>query len=144
MHELDLRFRLAGYALAVRYHLRFRCIILGRRHAQMNAKPRRQTQQGMANVVAVADISQLESAQSAEALLDRKSTRLNSSHGYISYAVFCLKKKKTKSLTTNREGRGNIGGGPVRPSGDDAGTKLEHSLPCRWCRKLTTVHSSRA
>src|SRR2546429_6267620 len=29
---------------------------------------------------------------------DRKSTRLNSSHGYISYAVFCLKKKK--KLTT--------------------------------------------
>src|SRR2546429_80765 len=28
-------------------------------------------------------------------LRDRKSTRLNSSHGYISYAVFCLKKKKT-------------------------------------------------
>src|SRR2546422_5254686 len=26
--------------------------------------------------------------------IDRKSTRLNSSHGYISYAVFCLKKKK--------------------------------------------------
>src|SRR2546422_1961907 len=30
---------------------------------------------------------------------DRKSTRLNSSHGYISYAVFCLKKKK---IETNR------------------------------------------
>src|SRR2546422_7832594 len=29
---------------------------------------------------------------------DRKSTRLNSSHGYISYAVFCLKKKKTEHL----------------------------------------------
>src|SRR2546429_5041766 len=29
------------------------------------------------------------------ASIDRKSTRLNSSHGYISYAVFCLKKKKT-------------------------------------------------
>src|SRR5687768_18290023 len=29
-------------------------------------------------------------------LRDRKSTRLNSSHGYISYAVFCLKKKKKK------------------------------------------------
>src|SRR2546422_787475 len=29
---------------------------------------------------------------------DRKSTRLNSSHGYISYAVFCLKKKKIKKL----------------------------------------------
>src|SRR2546422_2858878 len=31
------------------------------------------------------------------AKLDRKSTRLNSSHGYISYAVFCLKKKKKTS-----------------------------------------------
>src|SRR2546429_3120132 len=31
---------------------------------------------------------------------DRKSTRLNSSHGYISYAVFCLKKKKNKLTTT--------------------------------------------
>src|SRR2546422_7132094 len=29
---------------------------------------------------------------------DRKSTRLNSSHGYISYAVFCLKKKKRHRL----------------------------------------------
>src|SRR2546422_3753634 len=28
---------------------------------------------------------------------DRKSTRLNSSHGYISYAVFCLKKKKKQT-----------------------------------------------
>src|SRR2546422_5818262 len=31
--------------------------------------------------------------------LDRKSTRLNSSHGYISYAVFCLKKKKKQMST---------------------------------------------
>src|SRR2546422_4409623 len=30
---------------------------------------------------------------------DRKSTRLNSSHGYISYAVFCLKKKKIQVIT---------------------------------------------
>src|SRR2546430_9347941 len=30
---------------------------------------------------------------------DRKSTRLNSSHSQISYAVFCLKKKKTEALT---------------------------------------------
>src|SRR2546422_7484050 len=29
---------------------------------------------------------------------DRKSTRLNSSHGYISYAVFCLKKKKDQAF----------------------------------------------
>src|SRR2546422_5459964 len=38
---------------------------------------------------------------------DRKSTRLNSSHGYISYAVFCLKKKKKyikyKRMTEDRD-----------------------------------------
>src|SRR3989449_6552746 len=33
---------------------------------------------------------------------DRKSTRLNSSHGYISYAVFCLKKKKKKKDISQR------------------------------------------
>src|SRR2546422_1266167 len=32
---------------------------------------------------------------------DRKSTRLNSSHGYISYAVFCLKKKKNDESTSS-------------------------------------------
>ena len=35
------------------------------------------------------------STQCCEARIDRKSTRLNSSHTVISYAVFCLKKKKT-------------------------------------------------
>src|SRR2546422_3303639 len=34
----------------------------------------------------------------SEIVEDRKSTRLNSSHGYISYAVFCLKKKKRKNV----------------------------------------------
>src|SRR2546430_5959033 len=34
--------------------------------------------------------------------LDRKSTRLNSSHSQISYAVFCLKKKKTAQPSTPR------------------------------------------
>src|SRR3989449_4291994 len=33
-------------------------------------------------------------------LIDRKSTRLNSSHGYISYAVFCLKKKNKNDYYT--------------------------------------------
>src|SRR5256884_6534615 len=37
----------------------------------------------------------LEEGHKAKVTVDRKSTRLNSSHGYISYAVFCLKKKKT-------------------------------------------------
>src|SRR5687768_17803719 len=36
---------------------------------------------------------------------DRKSTRLNSSHGYISYAVFCLKKKKKKRIITNKQSK---------------------------------------
>src|SRR2546422_4971344 len=36
---------------------------------------------------------------------DRKSTRLNSSHGYISYAVFCLKKKKKKKINNKRQVR---------------------------------------
>src|SRR3989449_5383082 len=55
------------------------------------------------NFIAGADIEEfvrLTTASEAERLsaegqeIDRKSTRLNSSHGYISYAVFCLKKKK--------------------------------------------------
>src|SRR3712207_8643646 len=40
----------------------------------------------------------LELAERREAALDRKSTRLNSSHANISYAVFCLKKKKTSRV----------------------------------------------
>src|SRR5256884_4881750 len=34
---------------------------------------------------------------------DRKSTRLNSSHGYISYAVFCLKKKNKPAVSRQRD-----------------------------------------
>src|SRR2546427_7101129 len=37
----------------------------------------------------------------AKASIDRKSTRLNSSHSQISYAVFCLKKKKTTHAATH-------------------------------------------
>src|SRR2546429_6407922 len=36
-----------------------------------------------------------------DAQQDRKSTRLNSSHGYISYAVFCLKKKKKQERVSS-------------------------------------------
>src|SRR2546422_4067189 len=39
----------------------------------------------------------------APAWTDRKSTRLNSSHGYISYAVFCLKKKKTTDIFRGKQ-----------------------------------------
>src|SRR5687768_17954288 len=49
---------------------------------------------------AMVESAQIELAHFAEVdFQDRKSTRLNSSHGYISYAVFCLKKKK-KTKTT--------------------------------------------
>src|SRR2546427_3238351 len=45
--------------------------------------------------VVVGDAAQLVPAEQA-AVADRKSTRLNSSHSQISYAVFCLKKKKKR------------------------------------------------
>src|SRR2546422_7300664 len=41
----------------------------------------------------------LDNLKAAGLKADRKSTRLNSSHGYISYAVFCLKKKKQITYT---------------------------------------------
>src|SRR3712207_8786814 len=40
------------------------------------------------------DVTAIRSSHSSETQLDRKSTRLNSSHANISYAVFCLKKNK--------------------------------------------------
>src|SRR5258708_10168097 len=48
-----------------------------------------------------------------ERILDRKSTRLNSSHQIISYAVFCLKKKK-KYATRFASGRGTSAAKPAR------------------------------
>src|SRR2546429_4365990 len=50
---------------------------------------------GSRRVVFVVSDVQLERKIRTQRNQDRKSTRLNSSHGYISYAVFCLKKKKT-------------------------------------------------
>src|SRR2546429_1564877 len=46
-------------------------------------------------------ISQRGMMRNSSAKRDRKSTRLNSSHGYISYAVFCLKKKTKVILITS-------------------------------------------
>src|SRR5688572_32489694 len=48
-----------------------------------------------AKFLAVGSLAGLEAAKRGE---DRKSTRLNSSHSQISYAVFCLKKKKKKKV----------------------------------------------
>src|SRR3712207_7095011 len=53
--------------------------------------------------------------QAADVEEDRKSTRLNSSHANISYAVFCLKKKKNYALRRRpiRRGRRRTGGRPA-------------------------------
>src|SRR2546429_2830150 len=64
------------------------------------ARAHRDSRAGMAAGTAQVDVRDRRSVvrefgDRAEA--DRKSTRLNSSHGYISYAVFCLKKKKNNS-----------------------------------------------
>src|SRR2546422_7812538 len=52
---------------------------------------------------------------------DRKSTRLNSSHGYISYAVFCLKKKKKTNTETTRTNTNTTHTYPKR-----------ESTSCKW------------
>src|SRR3989454_11839433 len=54
--------------------------------------------------VAIGGAPARESYLNAERILaaDRKSTRLNSSHLVISYAVFCLKKKKKKKINMNK------------------------------------------
>src|SRR5207245_7241620 len=59
----------------------------------------------------------------ADAYLDRKSTRLNSSHGSISYAVFCLKKKK---IDTVYDGGNNSSweGGSKACGESNSGTRL--------------------
>src|SRR5438034_6197338 len=44
-----------------------------------------------------------DSQDTAHKISDRKSTRLNSSHTVISYAVFCLKKKKIRRTTNNSQ-----------------------------------------
>src|SRR2546429_1934834 len=46
---------------------------------------------------------------------DRKSTRLNSSHGYISYAVFCLKKKKLHRAAARLPERAHRPCDPAKP-----------------------------
>src|SRR3712207_7741913 len=49
---------------------------------------------GLGDAVEAEDLDRLAGRRLLDALADRKSTRLNSSHANISYAVFCLKKKK--------------------------------------------------
>src|SRR5205809_5431338 len=55
--------------------------------------------------MSVASVTRISPPTSVQAR-DRKSTRLNSSHGYISYAVFCLKKKKDNPASTRHPSAG--------------------------------------
>src|SRR5687768_18075336 len=57
-------------------------------------------------------------SQNEAARSDRKSTRLNSSHGYISYAVFCLKKKKKKKKPKKYNKKKKISRNSNRSSSD--------------------------
>src|SRR5438128_5625019 len=52
------------------------------------------------HVLCSVDLAHPALAELANDAVDRKSTRLNSSHGSISYAVFCLKKKKKHTTMT--------------------------------------------
>src|SRR2546427_7081461 len=79
-------------------HSMLQCLVLG-------VEPRESRKQGRMNIQDTLRV--LSDEISAQ---DRKSTRLNSSHSQISYAVFCLKKKKehnkTKTRLTHNRGRG--------------------------------------
>src|SRR5207245_11499189 len=68
-----------------------------RRVRPAEGRPRRrrpQARETFARASAATPAATQQAAQSPSTAADRKSTRLNSSHGSISYAVFCLKKKK--------------------------------------------------
>src|SRR3989449_2475141 len=60
---------------------------------------------------AAKSIDVAKSSLSPRGEIDRKSTRLNSSHGYISYAVFCLKKKKQLQHNCSEQHRSLSRGG---------------------------------
>src|SRR5688572_31548298 len=64
------------------------------------------------NAMSIADVGDEQHVRTVavelEPVVDRKSTRLNSSHSQISYAVFCLKKKKSTRLFLNLHCLGRI------------------------------------
>src|SRR5205809_1854659 len=64
---------------------------------------------------------------------DRKSTRLNSSHGYISYAVFCLKKKKKKKKNKKKKKQ--------KPKKKQKNTKKTKTNKKNKKNKQNTMHS---
>src|SRR2546422_5268478 len=69
-------------------------VATSRRQEQVDAAAREIEARGRRSLRVTSDVSERGSPEKRRDSRDRKSTRLNSSHGYISYAVFCLKKKK--------------------------------------------------
>src|SRR2546421_7151154 len=81
-------------------------------------------------------------------ILDRKSTRLNSSHDQISYAVFCLKKKRTQTPTTDARPHTPVRGPPhTTPRGStrcSSHTITSRIALPRYARCLCTLVLARA
>src|SRR3712207_6922776 len=84
------------------YTTLFRSLDLLRRAAQHLGQPARRHRARRADLALAAHLGAGDGRvlleQHADRARDRKSTRLNSSHANISYAVFCLKKKSTNSV----------------------------------------------
>src|SRR5690625_6258575 len=83
-----------------------RGVIVDEQVDEIRALPDSDVPPGLRETLTGSDVDVLDAVSAADLVeLDRKSTRLNSSHVAISYAVFCLKKKKkkiTKRLDTTR------------------------------------------
>src|SRR3712207_7163771 len=68
-------------------------------YEDLNGAPAVQTRAHRQGIGGVLSRAVVMAHRCGDPTLDRKSTRLNSSHANISYAVFCLKKKKSKSIS---------------------------------------------
>src|SRR5689334_24464750 len=83
------------------YTTLFRSYLLKQKHVFMFQTAMRGTDTQQSSMFSY--LSPEERVPAKHPLRDRKSTRLNSSHSSISYAVFCLKKKKKKNKHTTHE-----------------------------------------
>src|SRR2546429_5657391 len=109
------RSTLFPYTTLFRSHRRSRLRLRARRrHHPRRRRRRHQERTATRPIAPAARKANARSRQEIRIRTDRKSTRLNSSHGYISYAVFCLKKKKTSySNSSSSDGSAGVRGSLV-------------------------------